>query len=283
MKVNEADIGSEMSDPFEGVEQDASEQAATEEPVVEAGDEGDAEAPKEEAPQPQKSAWVQKRIDELTRKRHEAEALVQETERKYKEELEQSRRQQDAMRALLEAQGKSASDIQPATKSYTREDIEAEARRIADERIATERAENQAREFAQKCNTVYDDGVKAYGDKFQAAVSNLNMAGVMSQGDTSFLEAALETENPAAVLAELGNNPDEAMRIAGLTPIRRALEMDRLARKVSAAPPPKPISQAPAPISPVLANTPKDDIDLYDEDADSAAWFAEWRRQRGFK
>jgi hypothetical protein len=112
--------------------------------------------------------------------------------------------------------------------------------------LAEQRAAAQA--FDGRCNAAYDAGEKAFGDQWSASIKNLGMAGLVSPTDTAFLEAALATDAPEQVLHALGQDPDEAMRIAALPPMKRAIEMDRLATKLAkpAAPPER---KAPPPVA----------------------------------
>ncbi len=214
-------------------------------------------------PESEQEPWYKKRIDSLTGKRNE--------ERTAREAAE-ARAQ--ALEALLTAQGVTvpegqktpAAPVPGAPKTYTEADIQAEARKIA-----------AAQAFNQRCDAVFDDGVKAHGVKFEAAVRNLNTAGVTQ--DLTFLEAALETEAPADLINHLGNNPSEAIRIAELPPIKRAVEMDRLARQLKASAKRAPLSKTPAPIAPVGGNTPKDTVDLADENISIADFAAEFDKQ----
>ena len=178
---------------------------------------------------------------------------------------------------------------QPATptvpapaRTYTEAEVRAEAERIANARVADAQRAEATRTFNERCDAVFNEGSTKYGDAFKVAIANLNMAGVVSPTEISFVQDALRTENPAAVLKFYGENPGDAERVAGLDPVSRALEMDRLSRKVGqdALPAPTPVSRAPAPIVPVSGDRPSGDVDLYDDNVDDTAWFAARQRQR---
>lgn len=177
-----------------------------------------------------------------------------------------------ALEALLKAQGVEVpgADASPATPAaLTREQITAEAARLV-----------AVQQFNQRCDAVYEDGLKAHGDGFKEAVDNLNAAGVM--GDAAFLEALLETEAPSDVIHYLGKDPAQGMRIAELPPLKRAIELDRLARQLKtpvAPPPPPPLSKAPAPITPIGGDRAKDTVDLNDPDTPDDVWFAEMAKR----
>lgn len=172
-----------------------------------------------EAEKPKQPPWVQARIDELTRLRREAE------------------RERDAYRRMLDER---RAGEEPAPPQQPVGDIDALAQMRAREIVA-----QQA--FDAACNDAYAKGSEQFGeDEFSAAVTNLRLSGVVERRD--FIEAALDTGDPARVLYALGKDPDRAAALLALSPTRMAIEMDRMAR---AAPPSKPISGAPPPVKPV--------------------------------
>lgn len=61
-----------------------------------------------------------------------------------------------------------------------------------------------------------------------------------------FLSAALETGEASRLIHSLGGDLDEASRILGLTPIRMAVELTKMAAR-----PPSEMSNAPRPLNPV--------------------------------
>jgi hypothetical protein len=215
-----------------------------------------------DADKPKQTPWWQKRIDEVTKKRYESDARAERAENEAR-----------ALRALLEANGAdlspTESDAAPANgRTYT----EAELNTIAEQKAGQIAA---AQSFNAQCNGVYEAGEKAFPD-FAEAISNLGMVGAISAHDTSFLQAAFETDAPEKVLHALGKDPDEAARIMALSPTRRAIEMDRLATKLTAAPKAR-VSGAPAPITPIDASA-KPAFDPADPGVSDAEWMA-WREK----
>jgi len=69
------------------------------------------------------------------------------------------------------------------------------------------------------------------------------------------VEAILLTDNDKVeaedILYYLGKHPEESARIAKLSPLKAAGEIGKIEAKLSAPPPPKKITQAPEPITPV--------------------------------
>lgn len=221
----------------------------------------------------------QRRVDELTRKRRDAETEAT-TERQKRERLEHEL-------ALYRAgNAPPAGDAPPATPSartYTEAEVEARAETLAQQRADHAQQAQRAAEFNTRCDDVFTQGVTKFGDDFKTALGNLNNAGIISQEDMSFVQAALRTSDPAAVLNHYGRDPDATARIVGLDPVDRAIEMDRLARELAKPAAPKPLTKAPMPIAPINANAPKGEVDIYSDDVDDAEWFAARDRQRAAK
>lgn len=189
-------------------------------------------------------------------------------------ELTQALAELEAARKLLQAQGvepPSATTITPVTaaptpgaRTYTAEEFQAEAARVA-----------EAQRFTDAANAAYEAGTKKFPD-FEEAVSNLNGLGIMSP---TLLDAALATDAAPDVIHHLGTDPDEAARIMSLSPVRMAAEMTKLAAKLT-APKAFSTSNAPAPIRPVDgAVTPTIDIRRISESDDMKAYAAARAKQ----
>jgi hypothetical protein len=84
-------------------------------------------------------------------------------------------------------------------------------------------------------------------------VSNLQMVGVGRE----FLELATTSDAGAKLIHHLGTDLDEAARIAALPPVQMARELTKLEFKL-AQPVAKPVSKAPAPITPIGAGGASD-------------------------
>ncbi|WP_186115447.1 hypothetical protein [Burkholderia gladioli] len=182
----------------------------TEQPAAAQGDQ----------PQQSKNGWVQRRIDQLTRERHE------------------ERRQREALEARLrELQPQSAT---PATGSapapVTADQIREEARRLVEQE-----------KFDATCTRVFEAGKAEFGAEWDQSLATLGLVGNMS---AEFLDAVTSMDGAHKVLQHLGQNPDAAERLLSLPPHRMALELARLETTVGQAKAP-PVSQAPAPINPV--------------------------------
>lgn len=120
----------------------------------------------------------------------------------------------------------------------------AERERETQQRTAQETAAKQAAEFRKRVN----ESAKSLED-FEDVIAEATR-------DASLPVARLAAEpfdaaeNPGAVLYHLAKNPDEAERIAALSPARQAREIWLLDSKLKSQPQAQP-SRAPAPVSPV--------------------------------
>jgi hypothetical protein len=173
------------------------------------------EQPQQDKP---KNDWVQRRIDQLTREKHE------------------EKRQREALEAQLR-------QLQPQTEhqpgqQMTPDQIRAEAKRLV-----------QQERFDESCNKVFDAGKTEFGGEWDSSLKTFQMLGGASP---DFLEAITSMDNGHKVLHALGQDPETAERILSLPPLRMALELARLEAKAgTSAPTPKQVSKAPAPITPV--------------------------------
>jgi hypothetical protein len=183
-----------------------------------------AETQTEDAPEePKRKPWFQQRIDELTREKHEA--------RRQTEQLTAYLRQIQQGQQPEPQQSQAPAGYVPAS----------EVGRIAAQQIEMAR-------FNAACDDVADHGASVFKD-FDSAVQNFQSIG---GPPPALLEAvtALGKEDGARVFYDLGMNPDEAMRLARLSPARMAVEVAKMAARPAA---PKPVSKVPPPITPISA------------------------------
>lgn len=211
--------------------------------------------------------WAQKRINELTAKRYEAERIAGEER--------DGRRAAEARAAELLKQVGEKNNAPPADPSATKPALtEAEIDRRALEKAALIA---QATEFNKACNSVAETGKKDYKD-WDDALKNLAMVGAIGDKvSPEFLENVVELKSPAKILHHLGTHMDEAARITQLSPKKMAMELVRIETALNApAPiaPPAPLSNAPAPLIPVGGNGVKPGAPTLDDpNVSSADWF----------
>ena len=206
-------------------------------------------------PEPKQPAWEVKRINEITREKHE-----------------ESRLRQAAERELSELRAKVA---RPATPES---DLEARAEALAEQKFSRFQEDNKQRAFTDSCNRVADAGATEYKD-FDDTIATLNATGVMRP---ELIEAALEIADKDAhkVLYALGKNPAEAARIAALSPVRMAAALAKIAvetKSAPAAPSPRAVSKAPAPIDTVQGSSGAAETD---PEKMSAEQYAAWRDKK---
>lgn len=146
------------------------------------------------------------------------------------------------------------------------------------ERLATERAKElqKQQDFAKRTEAVVEAGRKIPG--FQAAVSAVadEVPFADARGvPTPFIDAVLDSDKPAELLAWLGKNPEEAAAFANLSPAqigrRLARLEDRIEREAKVQ-----TSSAPVPLKPLQSKAVADK----DPGAMSDAEFATWRHRQ---
>lgn len=165
-----------------------------------------------------------RRIDNVTRARYEAEARAQQAEERAKraEAMLQERPQQTEPQTQ---EGKEP----PRQKQADPDDIE---------RRATELA--TIREVAKRSNDIVTKGSKAYGDEFRSSVVAVqDEAGPMFQRSglpTALGEAILDADDPAALLHHLGQNPEDAGDLRGLSAAQLGRRIARIEAQIAKEP-----------------------------------------------
>lgn len=208
---------------------------------------------------------VQKRIDELTRLRREAER-----DRDYWRE--HATRQQP--------QPKAEPVVSNAPKPLPKlEDFEYDESRYAAALIAhaTEEASRKVREGLkqEEADRQKAERVKSWKTReseFQASHDDYIDKAHYAPMSESMVEIIQESEHGPELAYYLGNNREIAERIAGLSPARAAYELGRIEAKFeappAAAPPPKQVSKAPPPPPKIEGTDPTPRISTTDPDSD---------------
>lgn len=217
------------------------EQSNSTEATAEQTQEHETESAEDKA---KKEPWFQKRIGELTREKYEARRQAEQAAAEAQQVRDQLARLQQG-----EPYEPQAQDVQTL--------VQQQAAKLVAEQT-----------FNDQCNKVYAAGKAEFPD-FDQAVANLQMVGV----NRDFLELATTSDAAAKLLNHLGNDLDEAARIAKLPPVQMARELTRLEFKL-ATPTAKPVSKAPAPIKPIGA-AGASDVGLRDD-----LPMDEWLRRR---
>lgn len=191
------------------------------------GEQTQVEGQQQEQQQQQKAVpdWLTKRFGELTAARRTAEQRAAELERQLAQAQQQPPQQEQ----------------QPVSAN-----VEALARMYA-EHIAEQKLKEQT--FHQSLKSIESAGKEAFGDEFDRSIANLQVAGV---GGQEFLQVLAAIPNPEKVVHWLGRpeNMEQAVQIASLPSVQMAVELAKLAPQAAKAVA-KPISKAPAPITPI--------------------------------
>lgn len=186
---------------------------------------------------------MERRIGNVTRSRYEAEARAQQAiERAERLERQlQERQQAQQPNDGTQSQGEQRAAPRP-------EDIEQRVEQRAAE-VAT------VREAAARANKVFEAGTKEFGaDAFKNSVSIVQEeAGPLYQRNgmpTALGEAITDADNPAALLHHLGQNPEIAEELKGLTAAQLGRRIARIEASIATSNEPK-ASNAPKPLAPV--------------------------------
>lgn len=216
-----SDVSSEAVEPTgqEAEQAQGAVTSSTEPATVQEADQSGEQQEQRQKPQP----WVQKRIDQLTAQRYATQA-----------ELDAARRENETYRRLIEAQQNGKPVQLPQQQQDTRDPQE----------LAQQIVRQQA--FDARCNDAYTQGKAEFSD-FDDSIKSLQLLGQIPQ---EFLEAVTSMEKPHAVLYALAGDLDNAARILSLSPVAQGRELERLAQKAG-TPKTQPVSNAPAPITPV--------------------------------
>lgn len=230
-----------MSEETDGI--DAGAEATTVAPEVETPSEATAEQPTgAETPdepdagaeaKPKQTPWFQKRIDEVTRDKYEAQ------------------RQADYWRGVAEGRSPAqdvpkvaSNDDQPREDQF--EDYDAYQRALTKWEVRQElKAEGERTQAASRRDALINKAQAKYAD-FDQVVNNPSLPITQAMADV-----ILDSEVGPDIAYHLGSNPDEAARIAKLPAHRQAAELGKIEDRLSA---PKPAPKDPPPAPPKTIN-----------------------------
>lgn len=282
----DAEAGADLAEQVEAAadEADQNHSGDDEDQDGKEGEEAEAgaEAEKAEAEEVEESEDEKAELEQL---RKANKALGKRISALSKDKRELNDRLRATIKEVPKGQEEAADDDAPQRSDFKSKAefdaaVEERAERIAEQRAAT-------REFNRKCNEVEAAGSKAFGDKWAKAKTELAMLDDHGNIPMDILSVALETDNPARVLFVLGNDIEKATELMGMTAIKRAIAMDKIA---SQKPAERPQSKAPPPVEPLGGRGSRDDRPS-DRDTDEE-WnrkeelrerkLREQRRQRGY-
>lgn len=230
-----------------------------------------------------KKPWFQRRIDEITKQRHEAERRAERLEQMMQQIIERTPTGQPP--GQQQAPPQAPPDFQATRPAPTREQYEFDENRyleaVVDWRIEQREAkamherrvaeQQQAQQgfvtyFEERRTKCLEEGRTKYPD-YEQVVFSLPPQ-VMNH---ELAVAIFETGSPADIAYHLGKNPAEAERLSKLPPLKKAIELGRLETKITQAT--RPTSQAPPPPNPVGGRTPAGK-------SESAMTMDEWLKAR---
>jgi len=194
------------------------------------------QTPETPAEQEAPKTFTQEELDAIVGKR-----LARE-QRKWEREQQQRLEEQKVKRAA-------PADIHPQDFASYDEYAEALAERKAEELVAKREAARQQAAIAEAYYEREEAARDKYDDFDQVAYNeNLPVTEVMAQGISA-------SEVGPDILYWLGSNPNEAARIARLSPVLQAKEIGKIEATLASNPPVRKTSTAPAPIDPVTARS----------------------------
>lgn len=162
---------------------------------------------------------VQQRINKITREKHEAQREAAYLRGKLENQQPQAVQQTE----LDPTDFDTTADYLKAVKDELRAEFKAEQDR--------ERQQAQEAQINATIGQAIKDGRSKYDDFDIVTSQNIY---------TQDMQQAAMGDNMAEVMYHLGKNPDEALRIASLSPIMQAREIGRIEATITAKPPDPP-------------------------------------------
>lgn len=234
----------EGAEPSETVEETEEETEQTEQP-------------------PKKENAVQKRIDQITKEKHEARAEAEYWKKVATGEIKPQEPVQE--QPTVHPDGKPQVEQFDSYEDF----VEALTDWKADQREKQKEQATRAKTIAEQNATRIEQARTTHED-FDEAVSNLN--GIMVPPVT--IEAIQESELSAEVFYYLGKNVAEAKKLQGMSIPAQLREIGRIEEKLSTKPVEKEtkrVSSAPVPLNPVGASATASPKNL-DEITDDEEW-----------
>lgn len=251
--MNETELDTTASADVQVEQQNASVDQVVDDESLVSAEETEAEiAQDEEASSDKKDPWYKRRIDELTKDKHEARRHAERLERMLEQLSAQQRQLVEKPPALQPpnpedfAGGQYDPRYMQAQLDYTKAAAIEEAKRaVAAEYEQRQAIERQAQAQA-KLETAEAAARQKYVD-YDAAIEGITSDPRLAQNST-IRQALLGLDNGPEIAYILGKNLDVAYEIANMNPIQAGL---RLAELINRAP--RKVSNAPTPIKPINA------------------------------
>lgn len=217
--------------------------------------------------EPQKrTPWFQKRIDEVTRQKYEAQR-----EADYWKGVAEGSRQpatqpEPATPPTLDECNWDEAEYQRRTAAFYRD----EARKAAREELQSQSNEQRQQTQIQTAAAKMEEAVQKHAD-FMDVVHDFPL-------NDAVRDLLVEYPNGADVLYQVGKDPAEVRRIFSLSVTRQAVELGKIAARLEgpAASSPKPIPPAP----PATVGAVSAGLNKAPEDMPMSEYIA-WRKQQG--
>jgi len=203
--------------------------------------------------------FTQAEVDALVQKR-----LLKE-ERRVHRRIEQQLREQQQSQALTPPERNAYQDDSAYLQAQVEHLAERKAAEKLEQRERAQEADRRQEAFLEKAEKV----AERYPD-FQAVVSNPTLP--INEAMAEFIA---DSDQGADIAYHLGKNPMKAAQIAQMSPIKAARELTRIESELSQTQA-KPVSKAPAPITPIagVGASSKSPSEMTD------AEFAKWRKSQ---
>jgi hypothetical protein len=241
-------------------------------PVVEGAEAPESKPEKVDDPIPK---GVQKRIDRAVRQKYEAEARAK--------MLEERVAAMEARQTVPQQQQYRADDQEPRIDNFDNFDqyVAAKAEYIAKKQIESTLSEREKRQQAEREATERTKTVDSWNKRIAAATAEMpDFEEVLASSDVPMTppmqQAIMESDIGPKLAYYLANNPEEAEKIAGMSPIGAIRTLGRIEERLATAKPAVKTTDAPPPIKPIGASAAvsKDPSKMSD------AEFAAWRKQQ---
>jgi hypothetical protein len=221
---------------------------------------------------------VQKRIDELTRRRYEAERRADQIAADRDEWRDRAMRVEKP--APVEEPAAADDDKTLADFGYDEAKYKAHLRAIARAEAVKAAEGVLSQKQTQEARTQIVVAHRSREATFSKNVPDYFEIAHHAPITNSMAEIVMESENSAALAYYLGKNPEVAVRISQLPERQQARELGRIeASKLSDVPKPPQVSGAPPPAPKIAASDSRVEKDPKDmTDAEFSKWFA---RKRG--
>lgn len=223
---------------------------------------------KQEEPIPK---GVQKRIDRAVRQKYEAEARAK--------MLEERVAAMEARQTVPQQQQRQADDQEPRIDNFDNFDqyVAAKAEYIARKQIESTLTEREKRQQAEREATERAKTVESWNKRIAAATAEMpDFEEVLASSDVPMTppmqQAIMESDIGPKLAYYLANNPDEAEKIASMSPIGAIRTLGRIEERLANAKPAVKTTDAPPPIKPIGASAAVSKDPSKMTDAEFAAW-----------